>query len=123
MEQYFTDFFLAISPALNVLLQSVFVAIGGLLAAYVKKQIDLARASLTANEQYALDLFITMGVRAAQQIYAEKDGAGKKAYVMELAENYVAQVGLLIDFEALDAKVEAAVFNIKAAPIVTLSSE
>lgn len=116
MEQFFRDFALAISPALNVLLQSVFAALAGLAAVWIKNQIDLARQRLTADQEYAFDLFIGMAVRAAQQIYDEKDGEGKKDYVVSMAESYALKAGFVIDGEELEAKIEAAVFEVKPTP-------
>lgn len=112
-QQFFFDFAVSISPALNVLLQSVLTALAALVAAWVKNQIELSRAKLTEAQRYAFDFFVDTSVRAAQQIYGDADGKEKKEYVLDLCEKYVERFGLSISFDEIDAKVEAAVFSVK----------
>jgi LL-H family phage holin len=50
-------------------------------------------------------------VRAAEQIFGGDKGKEKKAYAIKMVEAYLAQVGIKLDLETIDAAVEAAVLE------------
>jgi hypothetical protein len=94
----------AISPALQVLLESVLVYLAGRGALYFRAKYETVKSD-------DLDLLIAVSVKAAEQIYGAKKGEEKKRYVLNLIQGYAGQVGLKIDPFILSAKVEAAVVD------------
>jgi hypothetical protein len=109
MEQIFYNFFEAISPALQVLLEAVLVALAVMLTAWVKARYGEVRAQMHTEHQYILDLVVSTAVRAAEQVY--DDGAEKRNYAMGIAAKQLNQYGVRVDFELLAAAVEAAVYS------------
>lgn len=111
MEQFFLDFFEAISPALQALLISVFTALVGYATAWVKKQVDLLKAKLTREQQVILEILATKAVSAAEQIYKSDQSQEKKAFAIAFLERNLEQIGLTVDFDTIVAEIESAVFN------------
>lgn len=85
-----------------------------LVGRWIDAKYKIARGQLSEQQLYALDLVITSAVSAAKQIYADADGAGKKRYVLDIVQSYIDRSGLIIDVALLNAKIEAAVFNMKS---------
>lgn len=110
MEQFFIDFAEAISPALQTLLEAVLTLLAAQASAWMYKQYQHQRAQLDTQQQYFLDFIVGQAVRAAEQLYKEKKGAEKKAYVFGIVEKELAARGIKLDIDVLDAKIEAAVF-------------
>lgn len=108
--QLFKDFAEAISPAVQVLLQTALVALFSSASAWLIGKVNEYRARLSQEKRYYLDFVITNGVQAAEQIYKNGNGAEKKAYVFGLAESYISKYGLQIDVDEIEARIEAAVF-------------
>jgi len=50
-------------------------------------------------------------VRAAEQIFGGEKGKEKKAYAIKLVQAYLAQIGIKLDLETIDAAIEAAVLD------------
>ena len=117
MEQFFIDFASAISPALQTLLEAVLTLIAAQVSAWLFKQYQNQRAQLDAQQQWAVDFVVTQAVRAAQQLYKDKQGKEKKAYAFSVAENELAKRGLAIDLDILNTKIEAAVYSNFKAPV------
>jgi hypothetical protein len=109
MEQFFTDFFVAISPALQSLLQAVTVAAVGMGIAWVKAAYETEKAKLSGEQQYILALVVSTAVRAAEQV--KEDGADKLAYAFDIAEKALKSHGITIDIDVLYAEIEAEVFS------------
>lgn len=109
--QLLKDFAEAISPAVQVLLQAAFVALATSASAWMVSKANEYRGKLSQEKRYYLDFIILNGVQAAEQIYKNGNGAEKKAYVLGLAESYIARSGLEIDLDEINARIEAAVFN------------
>mgnify|MGYP003495257960 FL=1 len=109
--QLFKDFAEAISPAVQVLLQTALVALFSSASAWLIGKVNEYRARLSQEKRYYLDFVITNGVQAAEQIYKNGNGAEKKAYVFGLAESYISKYGLQIDVDEIESRIEAAVFN------------
>jgi hypothetical protein len=66
-------------------------------------------SKLSENQQMVLKATINTAVTAAEQIYKSDEGLKKKAYVFSILE----QQGYKVNTSAIDAAVEAAVFQIK----------
>lgn len=59
---------------------------------------------------YLMEICST-AVRAAEQIFGGEKGKEKKKYAIKVVENYLAQMGLHLDVETIDAAIEAAVLE------------
>lgn len=110
--QFFYDFFVAISPALQVLLQSVVVALVGMATAYVSKAYQGKKAELSVSQQDLLDIIVRNAVMAAQQVSDTNEA--KLAYAFSTAEKSLAQYGLRVDVDVIYAMIEAKVFEKKS---------
>lgn len=114
MEQFskfLYEFFVAISPALQVLLQSVFVALGGVLTAYATKVYQTQKAKLSLSQQEILDIIAEKSVSAAQQVADANED--KLAYAFDIAEKSIAKAGISVDIDVIYAMLEAKVFEKK----------
>lgn len=111
MNQLFIDFAAAISPALQTLLEGVLVILASQAVAWLHQKYQDQRAQLSDRNQWALDFIIAQSVRAAEQLYRDGNGEAKKAYVYKIVEKELATRGLTLDFDVLDARIEAAVYN------------
>ncbi len=94
----------------------IVLAVIGLLAAIVTKflipllqtKLKLDKSKLTENQAYLLRLAISTAVTAAEQLYKSEEGQKKKAYVLAQLESQ----GYKVDGAAIDAAIEAAVFEL-----------
>jgi hypothetical protein len=77
-----------------------------LIAVYKSK-----RAEMTERQQWILDNAVRVAVVAAEQLYKAGNGDEKKAYALQVAENWIAEKGLTVDLHLLEAQIEAAVFE------------
>lgn len=111
MEQFFRDFLSAVSPALQTLILSCVTVLAGQAVAWVRSEYLTKKALLSSENQYYLELLITQLTHAAEQIYGEKNGAEKKAFVIQKAQEIVASAGLNIDLAQIDATIEGIVFS------------
>lgn len=72
--------------------------------------IPLIKSKTTAAQQEKINLWVSLAVQAAEQIFTGSGlGAQKKMYVIE----YLATHGIKLDAEALDVLIEAAVYELK----------
>lgn len=110
--QFLYDFFVAISPALQVLLQSVAVALVGMATAYVRKAYQTKKAELSVSQQDLLGIIVGNAVMAAQQVSDTNEA--KLAYAFSTAEKSLAQYGLSVDVDVIYAMIEAKVFEKKS---------
>jgi heme A synthase len=111
MEQYFLEFAEAISPALQVLLESVLVALAAVLIAWMSAKYSEARAGMNTDQQYLLDLLASMAVDAADQIYT--DNKEKKAYAIHVVQTSLEKYGMKLDLLTIVAAIESQVRNKK----------
>jgi hypothetical protein len=109
--QFLTDFFVAISPALQTLLQAVVVALAGVITAWVTKLYQTQKTKLSLGQQEILDLVVANAVVAAQQV--AKTGEEKLAYSFDIAEKALARYGITVDADVIYAMIEAKVFDNK----------
>lgn len=112
MEQFskfLYDFFVAISPALQVLLQSVFAALAGVATAYVAKVYQTQKAKLSQEQQALLEIVVGKAVEAAEQV--GKSGEDKLVYAFDTVEKTLVGYGVTVDVDVIYAMIEAKVFN------------
>ncbi len=77
MQEFFTKFLEAISPALQVLIQTLAVALAAQASAWFVKKYQTAKLSLSTEQQYLLSVIVGAAVSAAEQLYT--DGVDKRA--------------------------------------------
>lgn len=91
-------------------LTQIIVAFIGLLGAVVTGVlIPYIRSKTTAEQQEKIMSWVKIAVNAAEMIYGTMKGAEKKAYVLDFLKGK----GFTIDEAALDAMIEAAVWELK----------
>lgn len=100
-----------ISKLLQDLLLAILVPLAGfgvnLLISWGKQK----KAELSVTQQALVDSAVKIAVFAAEQVYQGVSGAEKKAYALQIAEDYLKKHNVTIDLDALDAAIEAAVFS------------
>lgn len=98
---------------LTQIVLSIIALIGTVLTGFVipilKVKLLSENSKLSENQQMLLKATINTAVTAAEQIYKSDEGLKKKAYVLSILE----QQGYKANTSAIDAAVEAAVFQIK----------
>ena len=79
----------------------------------VGKAVEIFKSVAMKNPDVAAYLMeiCNTAVRAAEQIFGGEKGKEKKAYAMKLVEAYLAQLGIKLNLETIDAAVEAAVLE------------
>ena len=82
--ELFKNFAEAISPALQVLIQTALVALVGQLSAWMYQAYKAKKASLSTDQQYILSVVVSAAIRSAEQLYT--DGAEKRAHAFNIAE-------------------------------------
>lgn len=107
----FTDFATAISPALQVFLQTALVALASAGAAWVAKKFQVEKSKLSQEQQYLIDTIARISVKAAEQMYKDYDGDAKKKAAVEIAEKTLAIYGVILDVDVLSAAIESAVLT------------
>jgi hypothetical protein len=108
MEQIFLSFAEAVSPALQVLLEAVLIALAATLTAWAKAKYGETRASMGHEQQYFLDLITRTAVTAAEQLYT--DNAEKREYAIRVVTESLAGYGIKLDLLTIAAAIEAEVF-------------
>ena len=93
---------------LNVIIEAVIMLIAAIISAVV---IPWIRSKTSAAQFEQIEMWVTVAVEAAEQIYAGSGrGAEKKAYVID----FLTEKGFKIDADSLDKLIEAAVFDLPA---------
>ena len=95
---------------LEFLLPIVAVAIISVLVSWAKLLWVKAK-SWNPDTTYLLEEAAKVAVTAAEQAGAAKLISDKKAYAMDIAERWLAEHGIHLDIELIDAAVEAAVYK------------
>lgn len=97
-----------ITPVLQVVLELLGVIVTVIIVPYI-------RSKTSVEQQKELDAWVAIAVEAAEQIY-EGVGRGeeKKAYVVK----WLAERGIKVDADKLDAMIEAAVYRLQDGFIV-----
>lgn len=99
----------AISPALQVLIQTALVALAGQASAWMYKAYQLKKNDLSREQQYLLDIVVSSAVRAAEQVYT--DGKDKRAAAFSTAEKALVGYGIKLDADVIYAEIEAQVYS------------
>lgn len=107
----FLDFAQAVSPALQTLLEAVFVALASAASAYMYKLYQTQRAKLSSDQQFLIDQVVSVSIRAVEQMYGSYNGDEKKAAALAIAEKTLAGYGLNIELDTLSAQIESAVYS------------
>ena len=105
----------AISPFIQAILEIVLTALAAVAAYYVKlylaQLVEKLRQNTTQEQFVLVRIIVDQLVSAAEQLYEDADGDGKKRYVLDQAQRALAEYGLKLDLQTLDALIEAAVFD------------
>ena len=109
MEDFFTKFLEAISPALQVLIQTLAVALAAQASAWFVKKYQTAKANLSTEQQYFLGVIVGSAIKAAEQLYT--DGSDKRAYAFSIVEKTLKQYGITMDVDIIYAQIESQVFD------------
>lgn len=96
------------------LTQIICYAIGLIVAVVAAFVIPYIRSKTTSEQFYTIQLWVSVAVKAAEQLFAGSGrGAEKKAYVLAFLESK----GFTIDLDSVDAMIEAAVLDLKKASV------
>ena len=91
---------------LNMIIEAVIMLIAAIISAVV---IPWIRSKTSAAQFEQIEMWVTVAVEAAEQIYTGSGrGAEKKAYVID----FLTEKGFKIDADSLDKLIEAAVFDL-----------
>ena len=97
---------------LTQIILAVIAVIGSIISTFliplIKAKLDVEKSNLSENQAAMLRLVITTAVTAAEQLYKSEEGQQKKAYVLNLLK----QQGYDVDSAALDAAIEAIVYEL-----------
>lgn len=97
---------------LTQIILAVIAVIGSVISTFliplIKAKLDVEKSNLSENQAAMLRLVITTAVTAAEQLYKSEEGQQKKAYVLNLLK----QQGYDVDSAALDAAIEAIVYEL-----------
>jgi type II secretory pathway pseudopilin PulG len=93
---------------ITTVIEAVLALIGALITAFL---IPWIKNKTGAEKLEQIELWVTVAVEAAEQIYTGSGkGAQKKAYVLE----FLNSKGFDLDWEEIDMMIESAVFNLPA---------
>lgn len=107
--ELFKNFAEAISPALQVLLQTALVTLAGQLSAWMYKAYQAKAASLSSEQRYILSVVVSSAIRSAEQLYS--DGAQKREHAFSVAEKALSNYGVKLDVDVIYAEIEAQVYQ------------
>ena len=98
---------------LTQIILAVIALIGAILTGFVipwlKSKINVENGKINETQAALLKLAINTAVKAAEQLFNSDEGQKKKAYVLDILKTQ----GYEVDQIALDAAIEAAVYNLK----------
>lgn len=91
---------------ITIIIEAVFALVAAVITAIV---IPYIKSRTTAQQQAEINAWVKIAVAAAEQIYTGSGrGEEKKAYVL----NWLAEHGVTLDEERINALVEAAVYDL-----------
>lgn len=97
---------------ITTIIEAVFALVAAVITAIV---IPYIKSRTTAQQQEEINAWVKIAVAAAEQIYTGSGrGEEKKAYVL----NWLAEHGVTLDEERINALVEAAVYELKAGILI-----
>lgn len=92
---------------ITTIIESVAALLAAVITAVV---VPYIKSKTTTDQQRQINTWVQIAVSAAEQIYAGSGrGDEKKAYVID----WLKQHGVTIDADAIDAMIEAAVYDLK----------
>lgn len=95
----------------TTIIEAVFALVAAVITAVI---IPYIKSQTTAQQQEELSAWVKIAVSAAEQIYAGSGrGEEKKAYVL----NWLAEHGVTMDEERINALIEAAVYELTHNPL------
>lgn len=102
-----------ITPIASAIIALVFAVIAGFVIPLIRNRYGQATLDYTANLMYQVGYWISIFVRAAEQLFPEpKSGATKKQYVINKIQEKLAEWGLEIDMDTIEAQIENEVFGL-----------
>ncbi len=107
------DWMDVLNKVLVALLGIIAVPVGTMIGFYIKKLIDKAQAEIEAVAPDTFDMvqkFAVAAVQAAEQSGLLETGEQKKEFALAQVEAWLAEFGIDIDLDQVDAAIEAAVF-------------
>ena len=107
LEQFISVF---LQKFLEIVLPVLATALAGLLIAWITKIVSDLKSKLTEDQNWMLKEIVRTAVFAAEQANVAGFVKDKKDYALDIAEKWMAEKGLNIDLEVLDAMIEAAVY-------------
>lgn len=97
---------------ITTIIEAVFALVAAVITAIV---IPYIKSRTTAQQQEEINAWVKIAVAAAEQIYTGSGrGEEKKAYVL----GWLAEHGVTLDEERINALVEAAVYELKAGILI-----
>ena len=91
---------------ITIIIEAVFALMAAVITAIV---IPYIKSKTTAQQQAEINAWVKIAVAAAEQIYTGSGrGEEKKAYVL----NWLAEHGVTLDEERINALIEAAVYDL-----------
>lgn len=91
---------------ITTIIEAVFALVAAVITAIV---IPYIKSKTTAQQQAEINAWVKIAVAAAEQIYTGSGrGEEKKAYVL----NWLAEHGVTLDEERINALIEAAVYDL-----------
>lgn len=111
MEQLFTNFLEAISPALQELLVLLVGTLIAQLIAYVQKQYQLSKTKLSSEQRDFVDFVAYRAVQTVEQLYRDVPAQQKLIAAKNIVERNLAQYGIVIDGDVIISTIEAQVFQ------------
>lgn len=109
MNEFLVKFLEAISPALQILIQTLAVALAAQASAWFVKKYQTAKMSLSTEQQYLLGVIVGSAIKAAEQIY--DNGEEKRNYAFDVVEKTLQQYGLTMDVDVIYAMIETQVYD------------
>jgi len=100
-----------LQKVLEIVLPALFTIAAGYVIVWFRAKVAQARAKLTDEQNWIVDQIINTAILAAEQARLKDILVNKKEYALNIAEVWLAQKGIKIDLNQIDALIEAAVFN------------
>jgi len=100
-----------ISELLQALILATVPVLAGMAAKWLATQSKIAKEQLTADQIYALEIFIRTAVYAAEQMKASQFIDSKLNYATENVQLWLDAKGIAMDAHEIRARIEAAVLT------------
>jgi hypothetical protein len=98
-----------ISELISALLMATLVPLAGFGVQLLIAKVKVERGKLDSQQNGAIDYAVNIGVYAAEQLYKSGQGAEKKAYALQVAQQWLADRNISLDLTSLEAAIEASV--------------